>query len=85
MVRAKEKLQYGALMEFVDSDRFAIENKLTVAGAKFERDFMKQVPIGRVGEAIEMARPVVFMASDLASYMTGQSIIVDGGWTKGLA
>lgn len=51
----------------------------------FEAEFMKQIPMRRVAEAIEMARPVVFMASDLASYMTGRSIIVDGGWTKDLA
>ena len=39
----------------------------------------------RVAAAIEMARPVIFMASDLASYMTGRSIIVDGGWTNSTA
>ena len=51
----------------------------------FESEFMKQIPMRRVAEAIEMARPVVFMASDLASYLTGRSIIIDGGRTKDLA
>ncbi len=51
----------------------------------FEREFMKQIPMGRIAGAMEMARPVVFMASDVAGYMTGRSIIVDGGWTKDLA
>ncbi|NQV82158.1 MAG: SDR family oxidoreductase [Alphaproteobacteria bacterium] len=51
----------------------------------FEKEFMKEIPMRRVAAAIEMARPVIFMASDLASYMTGRSIIVDGGWTKDLA
>jgi NAD(P)-dependent dehydrogenase (short-subunit alcohol dehydrogenase family) len=46
---------------------------------------MKEIPMRRVAAAIEMARPIIFMASDLASYMTGRSIIVDGGWTKDLA
>ena len=40
MTRAKEKLQYGALMDCYENDRHAIENKLVVAGAKFERKFM---------------------------------------------
>ncbi|MCX8230214.1 MAG: SDR family oxidoreductase [Alphaproteobacteria bacterium] len=51
----------------------------------FEKEFMKEIPMRRVAAAIEMARPIIFMASDLASYMTGRSIIVDGGWTKDLA
>jgi len=51
----------------------------------FENEFMKEIPMRRVAAAIEMARPIIFMASDLASYMTGRSIIVDGGWTKDLA
>ncbi len=41
--------------------------------------------LARIADAMEMARPVVFLASDAASYMTGRSIIVDGGWTKDLA
>lgn len=51
----------------------------------YEKEFMKEIPMRRVAAAVEMARPVIFMASDLASYMTGRSIIVDGGWTKDLA
>jgi 3-oxoacyl-[acyl-carrier protein] reductase len=36
-------------------------------------------PIGRSGTAEEIAEVVAFLASDRASYVTGQSIIVDGG------
>ena len=52
---------------------------------EFETEFMKQIPMGRIAEPLEMARPVIFMASMAASFMTGRSIIVDGGWTKDLA
>ena len=36
-------------------------------------------PLGKIGEAIEAARAVLFLASDLSSFMTGQILEVDGG------
>lgn len=42
---------------------------------------VKKTAVGRLGKIEDMAGAVVFMASDAADYMTGQTIIVDGGWT----
>ena len=39
-----------------------------------------QVPLGRFGEPDEIADVVLFLASDLASYVSGQTIHVNGGW-----
>ncbi len=56
-----------------------------VPGNKYDTDFMRtlsaKVPMGRVGRSSEMVGPVLFLLGDGASYVTGQSLVVDGGWT----
>jgi NAD(P)-dependent dehydrogenase (short-subunit alcohol dehydrogenase family) len=44
-------------------------------------DIGAMVPIGRIGQATEVARAVVFLCSDAASYITGQGLAIDGGYT----
>jgi 3-oxoacyl-[acyl-carrier protein] reductase len=39
------------------------------------------IPMGRPGESREVANTAVFLASPLSSYVTGQSVVVDGGAT----
>ena len=47
---------------------------------KKQRRFV-HIPMGRLGQAEELAKAALFLASDDASYMTGASLIVDGGLT----
>jgi NAD(P)-dependent dehydrogenase (short-subunit alcohol dehydrogenase family) len=38
-------------------------------------------PIGRIGEPDEVAQAVTWLCSDAASFVTGQTLTIDGGWT----
>ncbi|MBX2805488.1 MAG: SDR family oxidoreductase [Hyphomicrobiales bacterium] len=46
---------------------------------EMKRDIVKAVPLGRLGEALDVARIFLFLASDLSSYVTGAVIDVNGG------
>lgn len=45
------------------------------------QDLVGKIPLGRFGEAEEIARLAVFLASDAASFITGQVVVADGGFT----
>ncbi len=47
-------------------------------------EFSKGVPVGRNGDPLEIANAFLFLASERASYITGQTIVVDGGVTLSL-
>ncbi|MCY4422195.1 MAG: SDR family oxidoreductase, partial [Acidimicrobiaceae bacterium] len=64
------------------AERMAAEQG-TTPGEIIE-EFAAEVPLGRFAEPDEIAQAVVFVASDRAGYITGQSISVDGGIGRGL-
>ena len=52
----------------------------TRAQLKELKEFMRRMALGRMGEADEIGRVALFLASDLASYMTGSLVVADGGY-----
>jgi NAD(P)-dependent dehydrogenase (short-subunit alcohol dehydrogenase family) len=46
-------------------------------------DYLKRIPAGRYGTPHDIAKVVLFLASDDAEYMTGEDVIIDGGLTLG--
>ena len=50
---------------------------------RLRSQLLKRIPLGRFGAPDELVPAVLFLASDLAAYVTGSTLACDGGWAAG--
>ena len=75
---AKELASRNVLVNAV-APGFVVTELTQGISPEAKRYFLDNIPLGRLGNGTEIASAVLFLASDLASYITGQVIVVDGG------
>ncbi|MCS6795223.1 MAG: beta-ketoacyl-ACP reductase [Raineya sp.] len=61
----------------IDTDMFATVKE------EYRQEFIRRIPVGRIGKPEDIANACAFLVSDEANFITGQTLIVDGGGTLG--
>jgi NAD(P)-dependent dehydrogenase (short-subunit alcohol dehydrogenase family) len=59
----------------------AFPDKEVQKNKKFINNLKKKIPMGRIGKPDELKGVIIFLASNASSYVTGENIHIDGGWT----
>ncbi|HET6158639.1 MAG TPA: SDR family oxidoreductase [Dongiaceae bacterium] len=78
---ALEFAGYGITVNGVEPGNILTEGVKAGRSAAFIQSMQDMIPLGRLGTPRDVANAVLFLASDDASYMTGTTIVVDGGQT----
>jgi NAD(P)-dependent dehydrogenase (short-subunit alcohol dehydrogenase family) len=56
-------------------------NRPILDDPEYLQEFLRQVPLGRLGSPAELKGAALFLASEASSFVTGSALYVDGGWT----
>jgi len=78
---ALEFAGYGVTVNGVEPGNILTEAIKTERGPAYIQSMQESIPLGRLGTPREVANAVLFLASDEAAYITGTTIIIDGGQT----
>jgi 3-oxoacyl-[acyl-carrier protein] reductase len=76
---AKELAPQGVRVNAVSPGVIDTPFHETFSTPEMMRNFVAQIPLGRVGTSMEIAKVIAFLASDAASYLVGETIEVNGG------
>jgi 3-oxoacyl-[acyl-carrier protein] reductase len=85
-VLARRRAADGVTLNFIHPGRIATDRVISTAGSleAAEDNARRTVPAGRLGRPEEIAAAAAFLCSEPASYITGTSLLVDGGATRGI-
>ncbi|UCC68165.1 MAG: SDR family oxidoreductase [Armatimonadota bacterium] len=73
---------YGVTVNALCPGVFKTEiNRPILNDPDYLKEFLKQIPLGAMGDPAQLMGAVVFLASEASSYVTGAALLVDGGWT----
>jgi 3-oxoacyl-[acyl-carrier protein] reductase len=78
---AVELACHGVRVNGVEPGMIATPAMDNLGDGQVNDDIASRVPLGRLGKPVDIAGAMLFLASDLAAYITGQTIVVDGGST----
>ena len=78
---AIEFAPYGITVNGVEPGNILTESVRTQRSAAFQASMVAMIPLGRLGSPRDVANAALFLASDEAEYITGTTIVVDGGQT----
>ena len=81
---AQENANKGVTVNAICPGYIATEMVKAVPKEVLEKNILPQIPTGRLGEPEEIARVVVFLASEQAAYISGTTIQVDGGANRAI-
>ena len=77
---SNELAQYNVLINTVSPGFVLTDLTKSILSEKEMEELAEQVPAKRLADSAEISRVVLFMASSLNTYITGQNIVVDGGY-----
>ncbi|CAG7658050.1 SDR family NAD(P)-dependent oxidoreductase [Paenibacillus allorhizosphaerae] len=81
-VLALEWAPYNITVNALSPGPIATElNTVVMNNPEVNNTFLQNIALGRWGEPEEIAGAVIFLASGASSFMTGSSLVIDGGWT----
>jgi gluconate 5-dehydrogenase len=74
--------QYGIRVNAIGPSYFPSEMTAPILEMpEIVAEVERRTPVGRMGRLEELQGPILFLASEASSYVTGQTLYVDGGWT----
>ena len=76
--------RHGVRVNAISPGGFLVERirrRLGERASELERRWADRTPLGRMGDGEDLKGAVVYLASDASKYVTGQNLVVDGGWS----